>query len=255
AADDLFLIEIFPDENEPVDSFFAFSPAPSRAALEEHVHALKNELVGIAAKIQNPLHAHDVRALLGNHRPEPLAHFQAVEIAGDDDRDRRDIFGVLVIVGVILRLTFEREALEIEDDRNVDVGILRLADARGAVDVANFIFQLGQILGRDQVHLVEQQEVGEGDLFFRLGGAVELLEDVLGIDDRHDAVQAEFAADAVVDEKRLRDRRGIGEAGGLDHERIVAAALLEQIEQRAQQIAAHGAANAAVAHLDDLLIG
>ena len=54
--------------------------------------------------------------------------------------------------------------------------------------------------------------------------------------------------------KALHDRRRIGEAGGFDHQRVELVPVLEQLEQAAQQVAAHGAADTAVAHLDDFLI-
>ena len=59
----------------------------------------------------------------------------------------------------------------------------------------------------------------------------------------------------LVDEERLRDRPRIGQAGGLDQDRIEAITPLAQLAEDPDQVAAHGAADAAVAGLEDLLVG
>src|ERR1043166_7625836 len=105
--------------------------------------AYRRYLDGIDRRARRPRRPESQRMVpLGDHRAEPFADFQAVEAAGHDDRYRRDIFGMLVIFGVVARLRFEGKALEIEDKRDINVRVLRLADARGAVDVADLILQL-----------------------------------------------------------------------------------------------------------------
>src|SRR5918992_5586162 len=78
---------------------------------------------------------------------------------------------------------------------------------------------------------------------------------MFGVDNRDDAVQLIRALDALVDEKTLHHGRRVGEAGGFDHERVELIAMLQELKQAAQQIAAHSAADASVAQFDDFLIG
>ena len=59
----------------------------------------------------------------------------------------------------------------------------------------------------------------------------------------------------LVDEEGLRDRRGIGEAGRLDDDRVELALAAHQAFEDADQVAAHGAADAAVVHLEHFLVG
>ena len=59
----------------------------------------------------------------------------------------------------------------------------------------------------------------------------------------------------LVDEEGLRDRRGIGEAGRLDDDRVEPALALHQALDDADEVAAHGAADAAVVHLEHFLVG
>ena len=61
-------------------------------------------------------------------------------------------------------------------------------------------------------------------------------------------------ADVLVDEKGLRHRRRIGEAGGLHDDRVELALAPHQPVDDADQVAAHGAADAAVVHLEHFLV-
>ena len=111
---------------------------------------------------------------------------------------------------------------------------------------------------RDEVGLGQQDPVGEAHLLLRLVELVELLRRVLGVDQRDDRVEQVVVADLLVDEEGLRHRAGVGHAGGLDHHAVelelALVALLLQRAEDADQVAAHRAADAAVVHLDDLLL-
>ena len=149
---------------------------------------------------------------------------------------------------------FQIEGAQVEDRADVDVGISRLADTRGAVEISQLEFQLRQIFRIDQIDLVEQHHVGEGDLFFGFRRTAQLLQDMFGVDHGDDAVQSVFALDPIVDEKALHHRRRIGQSRGLDHQGVELFPVFEQLKQAAQQIAANAAADAAVAHLDHFLV-
>ena len=76
-----------------------------------------------------------------------------------------------------------------------------------------------------------------------------------GVGDRHHRVEPGLAADILVDEEGLRHRRRIGEAGGLDDDGVELALAPHQPVDDADQVAAHGAADAAVVHLEHFLVG
>ena len=107
---------------------------------------------------------------------------------------------------------------------------------------------------RDEVGLVHQDHVGEGDLVLRLRRILEPLAEPLRVGDGDDRVELGLAADRVVDEEGLRHRRRIGEAGGLDDDGVELALALHQPVDDADQVAAHGAADAAVVHLEHFLV-
>ena len=82
-----------------------------------------------------------------------------------------------------------------------------------------------------------------------------MLPDVLGVDHRHDAVELELLLHLVVDEERLGHRAGVGQAGRLDQDVVEPVLALHQVAEDADQVAADGAADAPVVHLEDLFLG
>ena len=108
---------------------------------------------------------------------------------------------------------------------------------------------------RHQVGLVEQDHVGKGDLVLGLGRVLEPLLEPLGVGDRDHRVQLGLGADLLVHEEGLRHRRGVGEAGGLDDDGVEPALAPHQPVDDAHQVAAHGAADAAVVHLEHFFVG
>src|ERR1700722_1220353 len=75
------------------------------------------------------------------------------------------------------------------------------------------------------------------------------------IDHGDDAVESEFLAHSFIDEESLRHRSRIGEAGGLEYDAVEFIAAGDQISQDTDQIAANGAADAPIVHLEDLFLG
>ena len=109
----------------------------------------------------------------------------------------------------------------------------------------------------DQIGLRQQDAIGESDLLLRLAKIIQLLVRVFGVHQGDDGIEQVIVADILVHEKSLRHRTGVGHAGGLDDDaleiELLRLALRLQFAQDAHQVAAHGAADAAVVHLDDLL--
>lgn len=74
----------------------------------------------------------------------------------------------------------------------------------------------------------------------------------LRVDDRDDPVETELGAELRLEEECLDDRRGVGEARGLDDDVVEGSlATLQKVPQHAHEVAADGAAQAAVIHHDD----
>ena len=116
-----------------------------------------------------------------------------------------------------------------------------------------------RLFGRDQIGLGQEELVGKADLAARFLAVVQLLVGVLGVDQGQDGVDEIGLGDLVVHEEGLGDGAGIGQARGLDHDAVelhqALAALGGQQLQGLAQVFADGAADAAVAHLDDLFVG
>ena len=129
---------------------------------------------------------------------------------------------------------------------------------RARVHGAQAVLQIEQFLLADQIGLADEDLVGETDLTLGFQPLVELVLGVLGIDQCDDGIEQVALGHLVVHEEGLRYRTGIGHAGGLDDDALeidlALAALFGQILQRGTQVIADGAADAAVAHLDDLFL-
>ena len=76
-----------------------------------------------------------------------------------------------------------------------------------------------------------------------------------GVDHGDDGVERRLRSHVFVHEEGLGHRRGVGQAGGLDENRVEAVAAFHQSVDDADQVAAHRAADAAVVHLEDFLVG
>jgi hypothetical protein len=89
-------------------------------------------------------------------------------------------------------------------------------------------------------------------LLLGLVAIVEVAREVDGIGDGDNGVEAVFLLDSGVEEEGLGDGGGVGEAGGFEEDVVVIFFLLVEFVQDAQEVAADGAADTAVA--EDLLL-
>ena len=107
---------------------------------------------------------------------------------------------MIVMMVVVVTVAFEEFRLDIEDAVEVegvalqhfaqrDLGALGLVHSGVRIDAADARLDLGQLFGRHQVGLVDQDDVGEGDLVFRLGRVLEPVIEPLGVGDRHHGVE------------------------------------------------------------------
>jgi hypothetical protein len=128
-------------------------------------------------------------------------------------------------------------------------------NARRRVDRADGRLDRCELVLVDQVGLVDNDDVGEGDLVLGLAAVFQSERQVLGVDQRHNGVEPGLGAHVVVHEKSLRHRHGIGQSGGFDHDGIEPSGAAHEAFNHADQVAAHRAAHAAIVHLVDFLVG
>ena len=127
-------------------------------------------------------------------------------------------------------------------------------DLGDGVDAANPCLEGVQPRRIHKVGLVEKNHVGECHLLQRLVLCLQVLLQVLRVGNRHDRIEAEVLLHLVVGEEGLGDGRGVSEAGRLDEDPIQPVLALEEPSQDADQVTPHRAANAAVVHLEELLL-
>jgi hypothetical protein len=172
---------------------------------------------------------------------------------------------VMIVVVMVVLAGFQEVRLEVEDTveveriaaehlRQRDGATLGLVQAGIGIDAADARLDLTQLVRRHQVGLVEQDHVGKGDLVLRLGRVLEPVAQPLSVGDGHHRVELGFAADVLVDKEGLRHRRGVGQARGFDDDAVELALAPHQPIDDAHQVAAHGAADAAVVHLEHFLV-
>src|SRR5580704_1530262 len=158
-------------------------------------------------------------------------------------------------IGLHLQDTIETEGAAFKNLIKLDSASLGFMDERGRIHRADSTLYRQQLFPAHEIGLVEDNNVGEGDLLLRLGGAVELTDEMLGVDHGHDRVELGVPAHVFVDEEGLRHRRRIGETGRLNDDAVELPLSLHQSFDDPDQIAAHGAADAAVVHFEDFLLG
>ena len=208
------LWQITPDENKACLTPFLLLPGALTSAFNEHVDALNDKLPILILDRCDALHAHNVRPVaLGdvlNPGHEPVGLHRPV---GDQGQavDR-----VVVFVPIFVeesRLDFE-DALEIEGVLSqhlgkIDAATLRSVNPCIGVDASDAALDCREAVRIDKIDLVDENDVGEGELLLRFRRTVDLFEEMFGIRDRDDGVELRPAANLLIDKECLRYRRGI----------------------------------------------
>src|SRR5215470_4819984 len=285
AFPDLVHGQLAADEDDAAFAFLARLPRALVVAIENHVHALEHEALVIVLERQDALAAQNVRPLDLHELLHPGEKLVGVERLVGLERDRLHLFVVIVfqpavvmvrmimimsmivIVIVVMMTTVAEEfrlelhdAVEIESItpehlRQRNPAALGLVQLGVGVDPADARLHFAERVGLDQIGLVEQDDVGERDLILCLRRVLEAVLQPFGVGDRDHRVEPGVAADIVVHEERLRHRRGIREPSGLDDDGVELALPAHQPVDDAHEVAAHGAADAAVVHLEYFFIG
>ncbi len=161
--------------------------------------------------------------------------------------------------------TLEVEALDVQDVLDIDFGLLAALDGGEGVDGLDALLDADQIFLLNEIDLVQQDAVGEGEL---LDGLIlralrllliKMLLHMLRINERNDPIKPRELLHFFINKKGLSDGRGVGHTGGLNDNAIKLQATLgdavTQLLQDNDEILTHGTADAAVHHLDELLLG
>src|SRR6185437_7256554 len=285
--------QVAADEDDAAVALLVLVPGPLVIAVQNHMHALKDETLVVALERENALAAQNVRPFLLHQLLDPRKELVGIERLVGFECNRLHVLvvimlqaavmmGIIVIVVMLMmmivivtmvvmmvvisavavqksRLDFE-DAVEIEGVAvqhfvERDLGALRLVQPGVRIDAANAGLDVAQFFGRDQVRLVEQDHIGKRDLVLGLGRVLEPVVEPLGVGDGNHGVELGAPADVLVHEKGLRHRRRIGQSRGLDDDGVELAFAAHQAVEDAHQVAAHGAADAAVVHLEHFLVG
>ena len=117
---------------------------------------------------------------------------------------------------------------------------------------------VGLVFGH-KVGLADENLVGKTHLAPRFLAVIELGGGVFRVHQRQNRIEQVTFGDFVVHEKGLRHRARVSQAGGLDHHAVKIelslAPFFSQVAQRPAQVFSDGAADAAIAHLNDLFFG
>ena len=170
--------------------------------------------------------------------------------------------GVRVFLSQKLRIDIQ-DGVQVEAADVDDLLEIRLAEVDGldlgpGIDMDDAMAQ-SLIFGfGNEVFFRHQDPVGKADLFLRLRLLVQRLHAVLGVHDGDHGIQAVVFGDLVIHEKRLAYRARVGHASRFDDDalkvELAVLAALAQIGQRAHEVTAYGAADAAIGQLDDFLV-
>src|SRR5581483_10079365 len=125
------------------------------------------------------------------------------------EKVRLDIENTVKIEGVAAENLFERNSRT-----------LGAVHARVRIKSANACFQLGQLGSGNEVGLVDQDHVGEGDLVLGFRRVLQAILEPFGVGDRHHRIELGPGTNLLVHEEGLRDRRRIGQTRRLDDDRI-----------------------------------
>src|SRR5579864_6649090 len=287
--------QVATDEDDAAFALLVFVPGPLVIAVENHMHALKHEALVVALERQDALAAQNVGPFLLHEVLNPGKEFIGIERLVAFQRDRLHVFvvivlqaavmmGMMVVVVVVMimavlvimvvimamRMTvavaFQKRRLDVEDAVEIEgvavqnfvernLGTLRLVQAGIGIDAADTRLDVAQLFGRDQIGLVDEDDVGKGDLVLGLGGVLEPVVEPLGIGDGDHGVELGAPPDVLIDEEGLRHRRRIGQPRGLDDDGVELARAPHEGVEDAHQVAEQDAADAAVVHLEHFLVG
>ena len=162
-------------------------------------------------------------------------------------------------VGVDVQLGVQIEATQVKHILEGHIAKVHRRDGCTRVHVLEAMDQRVFFSIRHQVGLGQEDLIGKAHLTARFLAVFQLLVGVLGIHQGDDGVDQIGLGNLIVHEEGLSHRAGVGQTGGFDDDAVkvhqALAALGRQQLQGFAQVFTDGAADAAVAHLQNLLFG
>mmetsp|Transcript_1629 Transcript_1629/g.3548 ORF Transcript_1629/g.3548 Transcript_1629/m.3548 type:complete len:202 (+) Transcript_1629:805-1410(+) len=163
-------------------------------------------------------------------------------------------------LGVHRQHAVEVERSDAQKLARVDHRVLSAEDLGVGVDALDLLLELVELGRLHEIGLVQQDAVCKGNLLHCLVlNSLRLLllqvfHAVLAVDNCDNAVELVLGADEVINKEGLGHWCWIRKACGFDEHSIEGLHLLVEPLQGLDQVAADGAADAAVHHLDDLFV-
>mmetsp|Transcript_70658 Transcript_70658/g.111839 ORF Transcript_70658/g.111839 Transcript_70658/m.111839 type:complete len:270 (+) Transcript_70658:635-1444(+) len=156
------------------------------------------------------------------------------------------------------------KGLDAHDEVHVDLGLGGALDFHRLIDHANPPFHFIQVRLVHEIALVEDDSICEGNLFhsFVLDSfgllLIQVHNEVLGIHQSHDAIQLHVLLHKVICKEGLSHWCWVCQPGGLNDHAIKSFAVLHRslhdLLETCNEISTDGATNAAVVHLNDILL-
>src|SRR5581483_8474393 len=254
---DHLLRQLAADEDDAAFALLAVLPRPLVIPVQDHMHALEHEALRIVLERQDALAAQNVRSFLGDQILDPGKELVRVERPVGAQRHRLHLLVVImlqaaavmmvvavtvlmvmvmvvvviVIVVMVVLVRLQEGGLDIEDAVEVegiaaehlvdgDLRALRAVQLGIRIDAADARLELAQFLRAHQVGLVDEDDVGKGDLVLGLRCVLEAVLQPFCVGDSDDGVELGFRADVLVHEEGLCHRRGVGQASRLNDDGV-----------------------------------
>mmetsp|Transcript_16097 Transcript_16097/g.44583 ORF Transcript_16097/g.44583 Transcript_16097/m.44583 type:complete len:398 (+) Transcript_16097:166-1359(+) len=268
AVGQLLSVQVPSDEHKLVLALLAGLPwFVGWSEVDLLVHALEHELrVALPVEAEESLGAVDIGgALLQQIHHE---HVEPLWVEVSMELDSHRLHQLQVVLALLLRLEevgidgqdgFHVERVQSKDLLQRRAAALGLDHGGEFVDHLEAVLQRLLLVGLHEVHLVQEDLVGEGDLLQRfVHGSLRLLLiqvqcQMLAIGQADDGVDEVVLADLGVRLHGVHDGGWVGKAGGLQQDGIEVLAALRQLSEGADQVAAHGTTHAPVVHGDQIL--
>src|SRR4029078_8737723 len=279
--------KITADEDDAAVALFIRAPRPLMVAVENHVHALEPEALGIILEQKNSLAPQNARTILRDQILKPRKELVGIERLVCPQRDRLHLFIVVVlqpvavvmvvmivtmvvimvmVVLVVMNIGLEERRLNLEnaieiegipdaDFSNIDLGALRAVQPRIRIESTNSCLECAQLFRGYQVGLVDQDDIGKGDLVLCFRRVFEAIHEQLAVGNGDSRIQFGPRTTRLVHEECLRDRRGVREAGGFHDNRVEFPLAPHQAIDDPHEVAAHGATDAPIIHLEHFFVG
>mmetsp|Transcript_10163 Transcript_10163/g.17448 ORF Transcript_10163/g.17448 Transcript_10163/m.17448 type:complete len:228 (-) Transcript_10163:69-752(-) len=164
-------------------------------------------------------------------------------------------------LGIHLQDPIQGEGLDVDQFLGIDLAVLSSNDLHGTVDLFHFGFHFTEFHVIHQVRFVQNDPIGKGNLLHALIFHAfrfllfQMFGDVFGIHNGDNTIQFVGLLDLIIHKEGLGHRSRIRQAGGFNDDTIDVVQFAAQTFQDLHQITTHRAADTAIHHLDDLLLG